>query len=43
MQSHLALLLPVAAVWLAAGYLADGLPACAMRASCVSKPAGCSR
>ncbi|NGM14836.1 hypothetical protein ENC19_20390 [Verrucosispora sp. CWR15] len=26
MQSHLALLLPVAAVWLAAGYLADGLP-----------------
>ncbi|TCB93547.1 hypothetical protein E0H26_22590 [Micromonospora zingiberis] len=26
MQSHLALLLPVAVVWWAAGYLADGLP-----------------
>ncbi|MGC5051367.1 hypothetical protein ACLQ2S_07955 [Micromonospora sp. DT48] len=26
MQSHLALLLPVAAVWWAAGYLAEGLP-----------------
>ncbi|SCG79508.1 hypothetical protein GA0070609_5921 [Micromonospora echinaurantiaca] len=26
MESHLAVLLPVAAVWLAAGYVADGLP-----------------
>ncbi|MGK5737644.1 hypothetical protein [Micromonospora sp. URMC 103] len=26
MESHLAVLLPIAAVWLAAGFLADGLP-----------------
>ncbi|MEE3919106.1 hypothetical protein V2I01_14010 [Micromonospora sp. BRA006-A] len=41
MDDRLAVLLPVAAVWLAAGLVAEGLPGSTAPARCAGVPDGC--